>query len=92
MLIFSIESYYGDQLCSKCIKKSLVSYPVHDIQGYQYNILMTIQSAIASTVTVIAGILVCIVVGLPKGLTFSLHDPVSCTSVYVSNLKSSEPS
>ena len=29
---------------------------------------MTFQSAIASTVTVIGGILVCIVVRLPKGL------------------------
>ena len=26
MIIFSIELYYGDQLCSKCITKSFVSY------------------------------------------------------------------
>ena len=68
MINFGIELYYGDQLCSKCIKKSFVSYPVNDIKAYKYNILMTLQSAIASTVTVIAGILVCIVVRLPIGL------------------------
>ena len=49
-------------------KKFFVSFPVHKIQAYIYNILMTLQSAIASTVTVIAGILVCIVVRLPIGL------------------------
>ena len=49
-------------------KKKFVSFPVNEIQAYKYNILMTIQSAIASTVTVIEGILVCIVVRLPIGL------------------------
>ena len=68
MIIFSIELYYGDQLCSKCMKKSFVSYLVNEIQAYKYNILMTLQSVMASTVTVIAGILVCIMVRLPKGL------------------------
>ena len=68
IIIFSIELYYGDTLCSKCMTKSFVSYPVNDILAYKYNILMTLQSAIASTVTVIAGILVCIVVRLPIGL------------------------
>ena len=53
---------------AKCITKSFVNYLVNDIQAYKYNILMTLQSAIASTVTVIAGILVCIVVRLPIGL------------------------
>ena len=48
--------------------KSFVSYPVNDIQTYKYNILMTLQSAIETTVTVIVGILVCIVVRLPIGL------------------------
>ena len=62
MIIFSIELYYRNQLCSKCIKISFVSYLVNEIQAYRYNILMTLQSAMASTVTVIAGILVCIVV------------------------------
>ena len=41
---------------------------VNEIKAYKYNILMTLQSAIASTVTVIAGILVCVVVRLPIGL------------------------
>ena len=68
MIIFSIELYYGDQLFSKCMKKSFVSYPVNEIQAYKYNIIMTLQSAIANTVIVIAGILVCIVVRLPIGL------------------------
>ena len=45
---FSMELYYGDQLCSKYMTKS---YPVNKIQAYKYNILMTLQS----TVTVIAG-------------------------------------
>ena len=63
-----MELYYGDQLCSKYITKSFVSYLVNDIEAYKYNILMTLQSAIASTVTVIAGILVCIVVRLAIGL------------------------
>ena len=63
-----MELYYGDQLCSKHMTKSFVSYSVNDIQAYKYNILMTLQSAIACTVTVIAGILVCIVVRLPIGL------------------------
>ena len=48
--------------------KSFVSFPVNDIQAYKYNILMTLQSVIASTVTVIAQILVCIVVRLPIAL------------------------
>ena len=68
IIIFSIELYYGDKLCSKCMTKSFVSYPVNAIQAYKFNILMTLQSAIASAVTVIAGILVCIVVRLPIGL------------------------
>ena len=68
MSIFSMELYYGDQLSSKCMKKSFVNYPVNDIEAYKYNILMILQSAIASTVTVRAGILVCIVVRLPIGL------------------------
>ena len=68
MIIFSMELYYGNQLCSKCMKKGFVSYPVNEIQAYKYNILMTLQSAIASTVTVIAGILVCTVVRLPIDL------------------------
>ena len=63
-----MELYHGDPLCSKCMKKSFVSFLVNKIQAYKYNILMTLQSAIASTVTVIAGILVCIVVKLPIGL------------------------
>ena len=63
-----MDLYYGDQLCSKCIRKSFVSFLVNDIQAYKYNILMILQSAIASTVTVIAGILVCIVARLPIGL------------------------
>ena len=32
---------------------------------------MTLQSSLASKVTVIAGILVCIVVGLPIGLSYA---------------------
>ena len=68
IIIFNMELYYGDQLCSKCIRKSFVSYPVNDILAYKYNSLMTLQSAIPSTFTVIPGILVCIVVRLPIGL------------------------
>ena len=68
IIIFNMELYYGDQFCSKCMTKSFVSYLVNDIQAYKYNILMTLQSAIASTVIVIAGILVCIVVRLSTGL------------------------
>ena len=52
--------------------KRFVSYPVNDIEAYKYNILMTLQSAIASTVTVIAEILVWIVVRLPIGLSPAL--------------------
>ena len=63
-----MELYYGDQLCSKYKTKSFVSYPVNEIQAYKYNILMTLQSAIGSTVTVIAWILVYIVVRLLIGL------------------------
>ena len=68
IIIFSIELYHGDQLCSKCIRKSFVSFPFNNMQAYKYNILISLQSAIACTVTVIAGILVCIVVRLPIGL------------------------
>ena len=68
IIIFSTDLYYGDQLCFKCMKKSFVSYLVNDIETYRYNILMILLSAIASNVTVIAGILVCIVVRLPIGL------------------------
>ena len=68
MIIFSMELYLGDQLCSKCMRKSFVSYPVNKIEAFKDNILMTLQSAIASTVTVITGILVCIVLRLPIGL------------------------
>ena len=68
IIIFSIELYHGDQLCSKCMKKSFVSYPVNEIQAYKYYILMTLQSAIASSVIVIAGILLCIAIRLPIGL------------------------
>ena len=49
-------------------EKSFVSYVVNEIQAYKFNILMTLQRAIASTVIVIAGVLVCIVVRLPTGL------------------------
>ena len=68
MIIFSMELDYGDQLCSKCMPKGFVSYLLNEIYAYKYNILMTLQSAIASTLTVIAGILVCTVVRLPIGL------------------------
>ena len=68
IIIFSMELYYGDQLCSKCMKKSFVRYLVNEIQAYKYNILMTLQNAIATTVTVIAQILLCIVVRLLIGL------------------------
>ena len=43
-IIFSMELYLGDQLCSKCTKKSFVSYSVNEIKAYKYNILMTLQS------------------------------------------------
>ena len=49
--------------------ESFIKYPASDIQAYKYNILMTLQSVLASNVTVIAGILVCIVVRLPAGLS-----------------------
>ena len=42
-IIFSIELYYGDQICSKCILKSFVSYPVNEIQADKYNILLTLK-------------------------------------------------
>ena len=42
IITFSIELYYGDQLCFKCMKKCFVSYPVNEIHAYKY-ILMTIQ-------------------------------------------------
>ena len=67
IIIFSMELYFEDQLCSKCIRKSFVSYPVIMIQAYKYCILMTLQSTIATTVTIIAGILVCIMVRVPIG-------------------------
>ena len=47
---------------------------------------MTLQSSVASKVTVIAGILVYILVGLPKAFHMH-HDLESCSSVYVSILK-----
>ena len=50
------------------MEKHFASYPVNEIQTYKYNILMTLQSTITSTVIVIAGILVCIIVRLPIGL------------------------
>ena len=31
IIIFSLELYLGDQLCSKCAKKSFVSYSVNEI-------------------------------------------------------------
>ena len=31
IIIFSLELYLGDQLCSKCTKKSFVSYSVNEI-------------------------------------------------------------
>ena len=67
-IIFSIELYCGDQICSKCFKKSFVSYPVNEIQEDKYNILMTLQTSIAHTVTVIGGILLCFVVRPPLGI------------------------
>ena len=54
----------GTNCVSKCMTKCFVNYPVNEIQAYKYNILVTLQSAIASIVTVKAGILVCIVVRL----------------------------
>ena len=42
MIIFGMELYYGDQLCSKHMKKSFVSYPFNEMQAYKYNILMTL--------------------------------------------------
>ena len=74
IIIFSIKLYYGNLLCSKCMTKSFVSYLVNEIQAYKYNILMTLQSAIGSTVTVIAGILVCIALRLP-------YRPSTCTII-----------
>ena len=71
IIIFSLELYLGHQLCSKCTKKSFVSYSVNEILAYKDNTLMTLQSSLASKVTVIAGILVCIVVGLPIGLPYA---------------------
>ena len=68
IIIFSMELYYSVQLCSRYMTETFISYPVNNIQAYKYNILMALQSAIASTVTVIAGILVCIVVRLSIGL------------------------
>ena len=58
----------GTNFVPNVFKKSFVSYPVNEIQAYKYDILMTLQIAIACTVTVIAGILVCIVVRLPIAL------------------------
>ena len=82
IIIFSIGSYYRDLSCSKSITKSFVSYPVNEIQAYKYNILMTLQSAIASTVRVIAGILVCIVLRLPTGLPPALQSCVLYFCIY----------
>ena len=31
IIIFTLELYLGDQLCSKCTKKSFVSYSVNEI-------------------------------------------------------------
>ena len=31
IIIFSLELYLGDQLCSKCTNKSFVSYSVNEI-------------------------------------------------------------
>ena len=31
IIIFSLEVYLGDQLCSKCTKKSFVSYSLNEI-------------------------------------------------------------
>ena len=50
IIIFSMELYLGDQLCYKCIRKSFVSYPTNEIEAFKDNILMTLQSAIASAV------------------------------------------
>ena len=33
MIIFSLDLYYGDQLCSKCMKKGFVSYPINKMQA-----------------------------------------------------------
>ena len=71
IIIFSLELYLGDQLCSKYTKNSFISYSVNEIQAYKDNILMTLQSSLASKVTVIAGILVCIMVGLPIDLPYA---------------------
>ena len=48
--VFSMELYLGDQLCSKCNKKVLSVTQLNDLKAYKYSILMTLQSAIASTV------------------------------------------
>ena len=71
IIIFRLKLYLGHQLCSKCTKKSFVSYSVNEILAYKDNTLMTLQSSLASKVTVIAGILVGIVVGLPIGLPYA---------------------
>ena len=86
-VFFCLELYLGDQLCSKCTNKSFVSYSVNEIQACKDNILMTLQSSLASKVTVIAGILVVLWQGCLQ--TFHMHhNPESCSSVYVSILKS----
>ena len=68
IIIFSIDSYYWNLSCSKCIAKSFVIYPDNVLQTYTYNSPMTFQSGISSDVIEIAGILVCIVIRLPTGL------------------------
>ena len=65
---FSMELYYGDQLCSKCMTKSFVTHLVNVIQAYTYNTIIILQSLIACIVIDIAGILVCIVLRMPMGL------------------------
>ena len=71
IIILSLKLYLGDQLCSKYTKKSFVSYSVNEIYAHKDNILMTLQSSVASKVTVIARILVCIMVGLPIDLPYT---------------------
>ena len=71
IIILNLKVYLGDQLCSKYTKKSFVRYSVNEIKAYKDNILMTLQSSVASKVTVIAGILVCIMVGLPIDLPYA---------------------
>ena len=68
--------------------ESFISYPVNDIQAYKYNILMTLQSAIANPVIADSRD---ISVYCGKGAyrpSDLYHDPVSCTFLYVSILKS----